>query len=424
MKLTGTLRFLLWSLLVLAGAVLLGAIAGRYPGHLLLMLGEWRIEMSAALFVALLVATCATLYGLLRLLAALWRMPRQVSEWREQRVRLRADQYLQHGLLALLEGNWHDAEILLARGAPLSRAPLIHYLGAARAAQQQGELERRDHYLRLAHQASPQQDIVIGIVQAELQLNRRQTEQALATLKHLHDRDPGRRHVQELLLQTYSRLGEWEAMLGLLPKLAKTGGLTPGKTRAREIEAYRGLLREPGRAANRAALDRLWLRVPRRLRVEPELIEIYVARCLALNDAQGCEQLLRRALGRGWSPALARLYGQVNSEDTAAQLAFAENLLKERPRDETLLLTAGRLCARSGLWGKARAYFETSIEVHPSPEAHRELADLLRQQGEHSAASRHYQQGLILATGGARSGESRELEDQRVDAESAARQVV
>ena len=53
---------------------------------------------------------------------------------------------------------------------------------------------------------------------------------------------------------------------------------------------------------------------------------------------------------------------------------------------------------RNELWGKAREYFETSIEVAPIAAAHGELARLLKHLGETQASDMH-QAKFVAAIG-------------------------
>lgn len=426
MRLSG-FKLLLLLLIGLVAAAAIGVLAHEYPGHMVLRVAGWRIETSFSFFVIAFIVGVALLFLLLRVLAGLWRLPGRLLFWRRERRRLRSENQLRQGLLALIEGDWPRAEKLLQKGAPDSRAPLINYLGAARAAQEQGALERRDRYLQLAHEHSPNADIVVGIAQAQLQMNQHQTEQALATLKHLSDRRPEQGHVKQLLVQTYSEVGDWESVLQLLPQLARKKLMSKEALRELEIKAYIGMLKRAGAARQRDALDAVWRDIPRNLRAEARLLEVYVDQCLHVGKTDGCEELLRRALKKQWSPNLMNYYGQIEAPEPDKQLRFAEGFLEDYPHEPALLLAAGRLSIRNGLWGKARSYLEHSIEIRPIPEAYRELADLLRQQGEHAAASRYYQQGLILATGGSRPDDPRQLEHYGKEAEAgadAARRVV
>lgn len=407
------IKILFLILLALAAAIGLGLFAHDYPGHMVLRLPGWRVETSFSFFIVALLVMIVVVVILLRLIAGLWRLPGRALRWRVDRRRLRGEGYMRRGLLALIEGDWKRAEKMLQKGAGDSRAPLINYLAAARAAQEQGDLERRDNYLRLAHQHSPNADIIIGIAQAELQMNQQQTEQALATLKHLYDRKPDQGHIQQMLVQTYSQVGDWESVLQLLPQLAKNRLISTEGRRDLELKAYIGLLQRAGSRRQRESIDAVWRDTPRKLRDNPQLLAAYVTECVGAGHTDGCEALLKSALKKQWSADLMELYSQIESADPIKQLDFAEKFLDAHPQNALLLLAVGRLSLRCGLWGKAKAYLIQSIDARPEPETYRELADLLRQQGEHAEASRYYQQGLIAATGGARQDEPRQIEGQR-----------
>jgi len=139
--------------------------------------------------------------------------------------------------------------------------------------------------------------------------------------------------------------------------------------------------------------------VPRNLKREPRLLQSYVNARLQYEDSSDCEPLLRRALRRSWDEELVRLYGLVEGASPGKQVQFAERLLSDHPGEAVLYLTLGRLCKKHSLWGKARTYLEESLARRATVEACQELAQLLEQQGEHSAAGAYFQRGLALATG-------------------------
>ncbi|MDZ4332935.1 MAG: heme biosynthesis protein HemY, partial [Pseudomonas sp.] len=91
-----------------------------------------------------------------------------------------------------------------------------------------------------------------------------------------------------------------------------------------------------------------------------------------------------------------RLYGLLHGRDLGKQLQAAEGWLKQHPQDAGLLLTLGRLCLHSQLWGKAKDYLESSLAFQRHPETCAELARLLGQQGELERSNSLYQEGLRL----------------------------
>ena len=389
------LALIIFSLLLAVG---IGAYIEDDAGLITVVISGWTIQTSFSFFIISMLVLFLLSHFILRLISRLWRMPRELGRWQENRHQRLSEKYLSRGLMALIEGDWNKAEVSLCKGAPHSQSSLVNYLGAARAAQQLGATERRDDYLLKAYKDDPDAEVVIGLVQAELQIKQQQTEQALATLTRLHDQKPKQDKVKKMLLHTYADLKDWNAMLKLLPKIEHAGILTREQIQAKQLEAYGGLLKNISLDGDKEKLNNAWLNIPRKIRTEFHLIEVYTEEKLKLSDSSDCEPLIHKALKKQWDLALVDLYGQVEGKEKAKQLKFAESFLSSHARNSVLLLTLGRLSARNKLWGKARTYLEESIEINPLPETFRTLASVLDELGEHEAAAVYYQRGLELAT--------------------------
>ncbi len=393
------MRLLVMTLLVLLVAVGLG-IAARYePGSVVVGYGSWTVQMSLAFFVTALALGFFLLYMVLRLLAQLWGVPQRLHLWAQGRRKRSAEKALFRGLIALSEGDWRLAEKTLTHALPESEKAVIYYLAAARAAQKQNALDRRDSYLRLAHDSMPEADIAVGLTQAELQIRQRQMEQALATLTHLRSVKPNHAYVLWMLMRLYREMQDWDGLLALLPELSRRHVVSAEKRKGQELEAYTALLQCAVQTPTVESPDAVWARVPRSLRQEANLLQAYVEEKLKLSDTTRCERLVREALHHEWHSSLVRLYGLIEGKDEAKQLAHAETWLESHGKDPVLLVTIGRLCMRNALWGRARSYLEASINLQASPESYRLLADLLEQMGEPAAAALCYREGLVLATG-------------------------
>ena len=63
-----------------------------------------------------------------------------------------------------------------------------------------------------------------------------------------------------------------------------------------------------------------------------------------------------------------------------------------------MLVTLGRICNKAQLWGKAKAYFESSLTRKPLAETYAELAALHEQLDELEDAHKCAKKGLKLAT--------------------------
>lgn len=377
-------------------ALVLGALAAHLVlpdnGYALINFRGYIIETSVPVLILLLILA----YLVVRALIHIWRAPRLLGEaWARGRKR-RAGKKATQGYIALAEGRLAQGERLLTRGARHSETPLLNYLAAARAAQMQGDRQRRDAWLNMACEQEPAATDAVLLTQAELQLEDGQYAEALISLNRVRERQPGHAQALKLLGELHQRRGEWQPLVELLPQIRRHGNVAADMLDEWSVTAYSNIM--AAAQTDRSALERLWDDIPRHLRREPRLslarAQALVA-CGAIDDA---ELEIRRTLKDDWSAALVNLYGELAVVDPAAHLKRIEAWLKEHPEDPVLLLAAGRTCVRHQLWGKARSYFEASLALRAAPETYRALGQLMAQVGETQSASRAFERGLSMAT--------------------------
>lgn len=409
------MRWVLLALFLLALAVGVAALLERDPGYLYVDIGQWTVETTVAFALALLVVGFVLLYLALRVGVRLLHVPRAMRHGLRGRHSEKSRRGLTRGLIEMAEGRWEQAEKLLTRHAESSDAALLNYLAAARAAQQAGAYERRDRYLKAAIEANPEADVAVSLTQAELQLAHHQTEHALATLTRLRGLAPHHTYVMKLLARLYAELEDWERLAELMPDLRRKK-VFPAE-RLETLERATELGRLARAAADADALERVWDTLSRRMRSDPEVVHAYASQLISAGAHATAERRLRQILGRQWSETLVRDYGLARGDNPARQLEHAESWSQAHGRSAMLMLTLGRLCVRNRLWGKARIYFESSIEIEPRPESYHELAGLLDELGEIGAAREQYRRGLALAV--AEGGESRPERSARIEAHNA-----
>jgi HemY protein len=385
------MRLGLMVLVVLA----LGAIATHWilgdQGYVLVDVRGWILETTVPGLVIGLLA----LYLLVRLLSWAIGAPRRVGRaFGEFRAR-RAQRHLDNAFAAIAEGKWHRGERLLGRAAR-GPASLAGYLSAARAAQEQDALDRRDEWLRLAYEADPAAAPAVLLTQAELQLDQEQLEQALATLQQLEGVAPGHPRALALQARALERLADWSGLAALLPRLRHRKALDGAALQALEIRVGQSRL---AAAEDDSALEQTWQALDRDLRRQPAMLASFAQAAVRVGAAEQAEPILKRALKAAWNPELVAAYGRLETANAPAQLATAEKWLNEHPEDAVLLLACGRLCLRNQLWGKARSYLETSLAIRPRPETWQIYGELLEQFGESGAASEAFRQGLAAAAG-------------------------
>ena len=274
--------------------------------------------------------------------------------------------------------------------------PLLNYLSAAKAAQKQNSPERRDHYLSLAHKSMPDADFSVKLTQAELQFAHGQNEQALATLVHLHNLSPKHPHIMVLLTKIYQDVKSWNDLKNLLPQLHKHKVFPEKNLLQIEKQTYEELIKQSDWSNDFDKLQQLWQNISRELKKDPDLISIYCNKLIELNQNDEAEHILRNNLRKEWNPELIKLYGLVKSSQLEKQLLFAESLSKDHDNNPLLLLTLGRLCMYSDLWGKARAYLEASVGNKELVETYKELGLLMEYLNEPKLAAEYFKKGLFL----------------------------
>jgi HemY protein len=375
--------------------LVLGTLAAHFlagdPGYVIINFRGHVLEMSVPILILLFCAIAAALW----LIWFIVRAPRKLGEAAGRMRAGRAGQKLTRGMIEIAEGNFAKGEKMLARAAAGSDAPLFNYLQAARAAHLQGQDQRRDEWLKLAYEQTPEAANAVLLTQAELQLDRQQYEQALATLRRLDDNSKDHSYAIALLGRLYYRLEDWDSLAEILPRLKKHGRIDQETINSWTTRVYIEHLR---RAESGDAVLSEWNAIPKQFKADTGLQEAYYT-ALMRNDMHAkAEKELIAELKRAWRAPLVKIFGLVEGPDPSKQLKRAESWLTERPDDPDLLLTTARLCLRTELWGKARSYLETVIAVRPTPDAYQVYGKLLNQMGEADAAAAAYRAGLGMVT--------------------------
>jgi len=385
--------YLLLLVVIALGAVLL---VRDDPGFLLLRYREWEVETSLAVAVVALFCAVIAVHFAFRFLRGLWRLPRSMKNRSQTRRYAKVRRQLTQGLIDLAEGRFEQAENHLVRLVDFSESPLVHYLSAARAAQLQGKHDARDSYLKAAHDANPDAELAIGVTQAELQLAHQQTEQALATLTHLHSVAPKHDFVTMLLARAYHELQDWRALVELLPVVRRRKLVKPARLRELELSGYRGVLELA--SGNQQDFETAWSKLPKDLQSDASLLRYYFEQFAHQGwSNSSAEQALLKAIDQQWDDGLIEVYGRYQARDATTQMTRVEKWLDDYGHNEQLLLALGRISVRARLWGKAQSYFEASIGARATAAACLELADLFEQQLQQpEKAVEYYQQGLKL----------------------------
>lgn len=392
------MKALLWLLAVIALAVTLTLAVRHTAGFVLLVYPPYRIELSLSLLLLLLLAAFLVGYALLRLSLITLRLPATVRRFKQQQRRDKAHAALEEGLLAFFEGRYAKAEKAAATALELEELPALTAVVAARAAHELKAHDRRDHYLLEAERLAPDFPAVRLMTQAELLLEQRRHQEALAALRQLSAAGSKNPAALRLELKAQQMARNWDQTLALVAQLEKRESIEPAQAELLKLNAHLENLKR--KAFDGAALRDYWEKIPAADRLTGKIALAGARAFLQFGEGEKAQEIIVQSLSKRWDSELIQLFGTCTSAETLKQIERAEKWLPAHPDDATLLLALGRLCARQELWGKAQSYLEASLSLAPSNDAHVALAQLLEKMGQPDEACRHYRQGLELVLRG------------------------
>lgn len=380
-------------------AVTLGAAAawllGAEAGYVLIAWQGWTLEASLAGFVLLLVGSLVGGYLLVRVIGGALQLPARLQTYWTGRVRERAHGSFIQGVRLLATGDYVRAEVALLRRVADHEAPDLSYMAAARAAQELGAYDRRDHYLELANQTAEVAAPAVLAEQARLYAAAGEQHRALETARHFLQRYPQQPHATRLYAEALLAENDWAALHVLLKE---RGASLPAERRA-QLEALTASARLQ-QAVAEARLDRLkgiWDEMDGRLAGDPRVVRAYARGLVHLGAESEAVALMAKVLKQRYDAELVTLFGRLESIDPLGQLASVEQWLSQHGEEHALLLAAGRICLRNRLWGKSKSYLDAALQAAPAPAIHHELARLAELTQRPEDAQRHFREGLALS---------------------------
>ena len=389
------MRGLLWLLGLFALAAAL-AVAGRYnEGYALLVWPPYRVQISLNLLILLLLGGFVAVYSLSRLVARTMALPRAVQQFRARKSRERASQAIYDAVRLRIEGRFGQALKQATAAYEAGEAPGLAALLAARAAHSLRDQDRYRFWLGKAAAHDNEVRLARVMTEAKLAVEERRFDEAAERIADLQA--GGQRHIAalRLALRTAQAKGNWSEAVRVVRQLVKVKALTVEQADPVKRRAHQEGLRQ--RAGDALALNAYWQDMPRDEQRDPRLVGELARALIASGDSAGAQKAIESQLALGWDSTLADIYGRCEGGDIRARLIKAEEWLKREPRDPLLLLTLGRLCVQSQLWGKAESYLEASLAIAPGWEAHVELAHLAERISRTDDANRHYRAAAELS---------------------------
>jgi HemY protein len=373
-------------------ALLAAAVAPVFksdPGLVQIHFRGWTMETS----VLVLCLALAAAWLLLWLAVRLWRLPAETARRiREQRALVQ----LEKGLLALTEGDWSTAERALQKSASSHGRTTARYLAAAEAADGQDAGDRAEWYLEQADTRNRKQKFLVELTRARMLVANGQFEEARPILEEIQPRRRRHPQVLDMLARCYRELGDWEALLKLLPVMQKAGTVDEEEAAALRRHAAAADLK---RSRDTDEMQQRFRSLPRQLQRSAEVVGAFADQALRLGAPELTEEVIRASLKVQWEPTLLIPYGEPGPDDAARRLRQCDKWLQIHPEDHWLHLALGRLCAREELWGKARQHMIRSLELEPTVLGYDTLGQLLERKGELELSMACFRNALRMSQG-------------------------
>lgn len=370
------IRLVIWGLLALLGAGL-AMFAVSEQGYVAVNWSGWLIETSVSFLLLLLVVAAAVIYGVMRVVMTIWRLPERWRRWREgKRAALPMKQVAQ-GLQAL--ALQEDDKAMQALVAGKDNSQWLRYLLAAQLAQAQHQAVQRDGYIEKALALAPDQAFTIQLLHSRWLLDE-QPERALALIDSLQATYPKQRTLKAMRVQALERIADWQSLASYLPE-AKNA-----LSRSRYLALQHTLLAQSlSRADNRELLDAEWKALSRSQQRHPLIVKAYVERALVWGASNVLWQVVVKALEHQWDAKLLALLVVLVGQDPYRELKQVQQWLKTYPNEPALWWLSGLLARQQGMTEQAEQNLLHSLQLSPNAQVAVALSNLYAEQAKPEA---------------------------------------
>jgi HemY protein len=388
------MKLLIIIVLALAAATTIGLVSLDNPGLMVVSYGADSWELPLALALLFIAVAFAVLYLAFNFLFSVFRAPKKARAWNEQRQNRNAQNDTLRGYARLIEGDWVQGEKDLVKRLGHCNTPMLNYLGAAYAAQQQQNFAKRDEYLTQAEGIDPTNRMAIDISRARMLTQAGQFDEAGKLLADMHMHAPANKTILRLKADVCKRTEDWQGLKTLLPGLKKTNALPKEQVLALELAVAEAGLRQALPDAQNPATLAQYKRLPGKHKKEAAMALIYARKLIEEGELTAAEAVVRKAIKKKWNSDLAGLYGLTRVENLRGQIALAATWLSEHEQDTNVNLTLARLNYAYGQIDKARVYYNMAIELGAGNEAYFELGQFYEEEGNHKSALSYYKRGI------------------------------
>jgi len=370
------------TIFIVIGITLVAALVTPWlmddPGYVYMRFGGYEVEMRFIVAFGLVVL----LIFLFWLVVFLLRLPKKTLRSFSSN---RSRKSFAKGLLALSEGKWKQAERLLLISTKNSPTPELGYMAAARAAIAQNKIKQAFVYLDDAEN-NTDNPLTVDLTRCELWVKTAENDKAINLLNRILKSYPNNPRALHLMAQVSQNAEQWQLLREILPKVRKLGIMPEDKI----IQlSQHSIQQQLSYAQTEEDLQATWNSLDKNQKLEYDYIHAYAQTGLRLGMFQQVAKLTENTLDKSFSDDLLIIWQQLNI-DLIQKIKTAEKWLKKNPENATLLKILGQVCLEKKLWGKAQTFLQKSLDLNPSSDTYKLMAQYFDAMGEPDNALEAY----------------------------------
>jgi len=364
-------------------------------GYVLLSFANQTIEMSLTTLIFFVVAAFVVILILEWIIKRIFGIGSSTKNWFSGRKTRIARKNTAIGLKRLHEGDWLQAEKLIGKAAKNSDSPLISYLSAAKAAQNSGNLEKRDQFLKLADEQNGHTELAVGITRAKLDIQAKQLESASANLKALHHDYQQNTEILTLLKTVSIELKDWETILRILPALGRRKLMSDEDLKTLEIQAICENMAAQSVAKDGPTLLAYWNKLSRRNKQNRTIIFTFVEQMIKVKADDDAYMILRDATKRHPHPDLIRLLPKLTLTDYLPLVKHLKNLVNNNPDNVEVKRAVALVLIKQANWDEAKKQLQAIVDITHDTDDYAKLATVLEQLNDTKGAENMAREALL-----------------------------
>ena len=270
--------------------------------------------------------------------------------------------HINNAFLAYIKGEFEEMNKWLIKSSMHPQLNFLSHLYAAKLAQFQLDITRRDKCLIKAAEIKPDKQFIVDLFKADLLIQEGNNIEAWNILSQL--KDQRNKKAINLMLDVGIKLKRWDECFELL-LLSKKLKMTEC---SKDFQFYErvvsGVLERFQTPVDLNVLNQFWKKVPKEVTKEEPVFLQYIECLFRLGDKKTAQKLLVDRIKKHESINGAALYLTLDFGDKASQLLLVENSKLEMASHEKALLSLVKITCDLNYWGKARDYCESLLALN------------------------------------------------------------